>query len=96
MITSTTKGMKTKINQFLNYAATPPNATLKYIACNMCLRAHSDASYLCEPKAQIQAGSYAYLRNCPTLPLLIDTAQPSHNGAIHIVCKVLNAVMSSA
>jgi hypothetical protein len=33
------------LTQLLNYAATHPDATLKYIASDMILHVHSDASY---------------------------------------------------
>ena len=33
----------------LNYAATHPNATIRYTASNMVLHIHSDASYLSKP-----------------------------------------------
>ena len=39
----------------LNYAASNPEATIKYIASDMVLYVHSDASYLSEPKAHSRA-----------------------------------------
>ena len=33
----------------LNYAATHPNATIRYTASDMVLHIHSDASYLSKP-----------------------------------------------
>ena len=37
-----------KAEHFLTYAATHPNATIKYYKSNMILKIHSDASYLSE------------------------------------------------
>jgi hypothetical protein len=49
-----------KVNQFLDYAATHPDAvvTYNYKASNMVLAIHSDASYLSELKAQSRAGGH--------------------------------------
>jgi hypothetical protein len=47
--TVTTTNTTKLVTQFLDYAATHPNATVKYIASKMILQIHSDASYLSEP-----------------------------------------------
>jgi hypothetical protein len=41
--------LKQTIYHFLNYAATHPNVSVKYVASQMHLWAHSDASYLASP-----------------------------------------------
>ena len=94
--TSSIADIRTRINHFLNYAATHPNATLKYTASAMHLWAHSDASYLCEPKFKSRAGAYIYLSSKPTIPITANSPAPPHNNAIHVVCKLIDAVMSSA
>jgi phenolic acid decarboxylase len=48
--------------QFLNYAATHPDAVLCYQASDMILKVHSDSSYLNLPKARSRAGGHFYLR----------------------------------
>ena len=40
------------LTRLLNYAATHPDAILRYNASDMILHIHSDASYLSEPKAR--------------------------------------------
>ena len=52
-----------KITWLLNYVASNPNATLTYVASDMCLHVHSDASYLSAPKARSRAGAHFFLRN---------------------------------
>ena len=44
-----TAATATKLVQFLNYAASNPNAMLRYKSSQMVLHAHSDASYLSAP-----------------------------------------------
>ena len=93
---STINDIRTRIQHFLDYAWTHPNATLKYVASDMHLWAHSDASYLCEPKGRSRAGGFVYLSSKPQLPLAPNSPPPPSNAAIHIVCKVIDTVMSSA
>jgi hypothetical protein len=88
--------LKQKIDHFLDYAATHPNAYIKYVASQMHLWAHSDASYLCESKARSRAGGFHYLSDKPTLPIKATDAEPTPNGPVNILCKIIDAVMSSA
>ena len=46
--TQGTQTTKDKAEHFLSYAATHPNATIKYYKSDMILKIHSDASYLSE------------------------------------------------
>ena len=55
MTTAAHKDLEFRMNQFLNYAATHPDAKIRFIASEMRLWVHSDASYLTEPKAQSQS-----------------------------------------
>ena len=50
-----TKGTENTMDatiQLLDYAATNPNAAIQYHMSNMILYAHSNASYLSEPKVR--------------------------------------------
>jgi hypothetical protein len=49
-----------RVYQFLDYAATHPEAVVTYKASNMVLAIHSDASYLSEPKSRSRAGGRAF------------------------------------
>ena len=51
-----TQTMKEKAEHFLTYAATHPNATIKYYKSDMILKIHSDASYLSEQQGRSLAG----------------------------------------
>ena len=83
-----TENTMKKVKQFLDYAATNPEATVTYRASNMVLAIHSDASYLSEPKARSRAGGHFFLSK--------NGKNPENNGAVLNVAKVIKAVMSSA
>ena len=83
-----TENTLTKVNQFLDYAATHPEATVTYQASDMVLAIHSDASYLSEPKARSRAGGHFFMSK--------EHKDPPNNGAVLNVSKVIKAVMSSA
>ena len=61
--TQGTETTKDKAEHFLTYAATHPNATLKYYKSDMILKIHSDASYLSEGQGRSRAGGHFYLGN---------------------------------
>jgi len=74
--------------QLLNYAATHPDATLRFTASDMILNIHSDASYLSESKARSPAGGYFYLSD--------NTEKPPINRAMHIHCSIMHSFLASA
>ena len=77
-----------KVKQLLYYAATHPDAILKYHASDMVLAGHSDASYLSETKSRSRAGGHFFMSN--------KTAFPPNNVAVLNIAKIFKAVMSSA
>jgi hypothetical protein len=82
------------ITHLLNYAATHPDATIRFQASSMILHVHSDASYQPESKSRSQAGGYFFLSTPPqTNP---DLAPPPINGAIYVPSTILDVVVSSA
>ena len=88
--------LEKKMNQLLDYAQSHPNAGIKYVASQMHLWVHTDTSYLTESKARSRAGVYYYLSDKPKYPVTSTTPDPPHNGSIHILCKIIDVVMSSA
>ena len=76
----------------LNYAATYPEAEILYVASDMCLHIHSDASYLSAPKARSRASGFFFLSDHPDK---ITPADAKINGAIHINSKIIKRVMGS-
>eukprot|EP00957_Ditylum_brightwellii_P167199 12728086-Ditylum_brightwellii.AAC.1 len=44
------------VEHLLDYCASHPNVTIRYIPSNMLLKVHSNASYLLVPEAQSRAG----------------------------------------
>jgi hypothetical protein len=84
---------------WLNYAATHPDAIVRYKASGMVLHVESDASYLSETKARSCVAGYHYLSDAPldaTKPPAPDANPPPLNGAINVPCKILCEVLSSA
>jgi hypothetical protein len=80
-----------RVNQFLDYMWTHPDAIIRYRASDMILNVHSDASYLSALKAHSQAGGCFFLGSLP------HNGDPIRlNGAIHITCTILKLVAASA
>ena len=80
--------------RLLNYAATHPDAIVRFHASDMVLYIDADAAYLNEPKARSTAGAYFYLSDDPTKHS--PTHKPTHNGPIHILCSQIGPVVASA
>jgi hypothetical protein len=74
--------------QLLDYIATQEEAVLTYHASDMKLAAHSDASYLSEPKARSRAGGHFFLSS--------ESTVPTNNGAVLNIAHIIKHVMSSA
>ena len=77
-----------KVKQYLDYAATHPDAIITYCASGMVLAAHSDASYLSETKARSRAGGHFFMSD--------NTSIPSNNGAVITISQIIKAAKSSA
>ena len=84
---ATTK-VKEEVRQFLDYCATHPNATIRFLASDMILALHSDASYLSEPESKSRAAGHYYLANKDNDGL--------SNGAVMTLSKIIKHVMTSA
>ena len=88
-----------KVTRLLNYFATNPNATIRYHKSEMCLTLHTDASYLCEPKARSRVGGHFFLSDMPTdpnhTPLASDPAPPN-NGPVKTNSNIMKFVLASA
>ena len=76
-----------KIKQFIDYAATNPEAIITYRASGMVPAAHSDASYLSETKARIIAGGHLFMSN--------DASTLSNNGVVINISQTIKDIMSS-
>ena len=77
--------------QLLNYAATNPDAAIRFHRSDMVLYAHSDASYLSKPQARSRVGGFFYLGNVNE-----TLANPHPNGAIHVESRILKNIMAAA
>ena len=82
-----TENTMQKVMQFLDYAATHPDAIITYRASDMVLAGHSNASYLSETKARSRAGGHFFISS--------DTADPPNNGSVLTTSQVIKTAMSS-
>lgn len=87
--TKSTEHTHNAVVKFLNYAASNPEATVRFTRSRMILHIHTDASYLSAPKARSRAGGYHYLGDGT-----LDST--THDGPIHVLASILRNVMSSA
>ena len=97
--TAATETTMDNLVQLLNYAATHPDATVTYHASDMCLHVHSDASYLCEPKAGSRFAGFFFLSTRIDTPDGVprpDDPPTPHNGPILVIARRLKEVVSSA
>ena len=78
------------ILHFLQYAASYPNAAIRYRPSSMRLIIHSDASYLSESNARSRAGGIHSLSSNG------DPPQAPRNGAIDVVSSIIPTVVSAA
>jgi hypothetical protein len=83
-----TNNMMKKVQQFLDYVSTHPDAIVAYHVSDMVLAGHSDASYLSKSKTRSQVGGHFFMSN--------NTAKPPNNGAILTITQIIKAVMSLA
>ena len=73
------------IKYILNYVTTFPKPIILFKKLNIKLKAHSDVSYLCTPRARSRGVGYIFLGE-----------ECLHNGSIQVLCKLLKVVVSSA
>ena len=78
----------TLVKHLLNYAATHPDAIITYHTSTMVLTGHRDTSYLSEEKSRSRAGGHSFMIDEP--------AEPTNNGAVTTISRIIKAVMSSA
>ncbi len=81
-----TENTMKKVQQFLDYASSHPDAIITCHASDMILAGHSDALYLSKSKARSWAGRYFFMSN--------NTTKPPNNGAILTSAQIIKAVMS--
>ena len=83
-----TQETKDKLSCLLDYAATYPEAVVRFHASDMLLYVDSNAAYLVLPKARSRlAGYFTLLDKHPATP---------YNGAIIVECKTIRQVVTSA
>ena len=81
-----------KIQMLMDYVNTYPNPKIRYHASDMKLYIDSDAAYLVADKARSRIAGYYYCSNVDNSP----SPKPPLNGPIHIECKILRHVVTSA
>ena len=83
-----TEQVRKEVKHFLDYCATHPDARVRFVASDMILALHSDASYLTEPNSKSRAAGHFYLTK--------NNGKDLDNGAILTLSKIIKHVMSSA
>ena len=83
-----TEQLKKEVKHFLDYCATHPDARVRFVASDMILALHSDASYLTEPNSRSRAAGHFYLTK--------NNNKDLDNGAVLTLSKIIKHVMSSA
>jgi hypothetical protein len=86
--TKVTEKTQAAIDQFLDYLATHPDATIRYHASDMILHIHSDASYLSVSNARIRLGGLFFCGNK-------SPQQDTLNGSILNVDSIIKNVVAS-
>ncbi len=75
------------MHQLLDYVDTQDNVVLTYHVSKMKLAAHSDISYLSEPKGRSRAGHYSFLSN--------GVCISPNNGPLLNIAHITKHAMSS-
>ena len=95
ILTISCKDLKFRINQFLEYTATHPNAKIRYHASQIHLWIHSDASYINESKAISRNDDFFCILEKPKLPINPNYPPPKLNAPVLFNRKIIDTVMSS-
>ena len=85
---SATENTRNEINKLLNYCATYLSEGITYRDSDMILAAHSNASFLREPKSRSRAGGHIFLSE--------DDPIPRTNGPLLSIAGVMISVYASA
>ena len=80
----------------LNYAATHPNATIRYNTSDMVLNIHSDAFYLSKPLSHSRSSRHYLLGDTRLDTSKPTTTRPRLNRPIHSIYRIMSNVMGSA
>jgi hypothetical protein len=80
--------------QLLDYLSWhPKNTEIEFVASDMQLWVHGDATYLVATKAHSRIAGYFFLSDILEKPLQLH---PRHNATIHVECRLLKHVVASA
>ena len=79
----------------MDYLHTHPTSTLRYYKSEMTLHLDSDAAYLVAPGAKSRIAGYYYL-STNFNPITTQQPTPPLNAPVHVECKTLKHVVSSA
>jgi len=83
--TKATENMEKRVAQLLDYLHTHKDATIQYVASDMILNIHLDASYLSETKARSRLGGTFFMGS-----------SPANGNPIQIAASICKFVVASA
>ena len=89
--TKATEDTEARVSHLLDYLSTHRDASIRYVASDMVLNVHSDASYLTEPLARSRLGGIFFMGSLPYngIPLQL-------NGPLHVTANICKFVVASA
>ena len=82
-----TEKLEEEVKYFLDYCATHPNSGLRFVANDMILVLHSDASYNSEPQSKSRTAGHYYLSKI--------NDENFNNGTVLTFSNIINHVMTS-
>ena len=83
--------------QLLNYAATHPEATIRFHASDMILHIHSNASYLSATESRSRHAGYLFLsNNIGNKAPMPDAPAPPLNAPVQVNSGIIKAILSLA
>jgi hypothetical protein len=89
--TQATEDTEKRVSHLLDYLHTHNDATVRYVASDMILNVHSDASYLSEPRARSRLGGLFFMGTIPV------NGQPIQlNGPVLAIASICKFVVASA
>ena len=88
-----TENTNKKIQMLLDYLYNFKNAKIRFYRSDMQLHVDSDVAYLVAPKAKNRIAGYFY---CSDKVTNTNKPDPTLNGPLHVECKVLRHVVTSA
>ena len=94
--TQATENMYLRYLRLLDYSASHPDTTIRYVTSDIVLHIYRDASYLYDPKYRSRSGGYYFFGNRSPVAHQPPYGESDINGPIFTLSNILSNVMASA